>query len=70
MCPLPLGKKQEKKGRRDESLQFTRTIANAIIDQAIHVDGMGRDEAMQLMIEETFQEERVGYKNTYVVQII
>jgi uncharacterized protein (DUF885 family) len=37
---------------------YLRTIANAIIDQAIHVDGMGRDEAMQLMIEETFQEER------------
>jgi uncharacterized protein (DUF885 family) len=37
---------------------YLRTIANALIDQAIHVDGMGRDEAMRLMIEDTFQEER------------
>jgi uncharacterized protein (DUF885 family) len=37
---------------------YLRTIANALIDQAIHVDGMQRDEAMRLMIEDTFQEER------------
>lgn len=37
---------------------YLRTIANAILDQAIHVDGMGRDEALELMIEDTFQEER------------
>lgn len=37
---------------------YLRTIANALIDQAIHVDGMTRDEAMRLMIEDTFQEER------------
>ncbi|CAN5218001.1 DUF885 domain-containing protein [soil metagenome] len=37
---------------------YLRSITNAIIDQAIHVDGMGRDEAMQLMIEGGFQEER------------
>lgn len=37
---------------------YLRTIANALLDQAIHVDGMRRDEAMQLMIEDTFQEER------------
>ncbi len=35
-----------------------RAIANAILDQAIHVDGMGEDEAMELMMEQTFQEER------------
>ena len=35
-----------------------RTIGNALIDQAIHVDGMTRDEALRLMIEDTFQEER------------
>lgn len=35
-----------------------RAIANAIIDQAIHVEGMTRDEAMALMMERTFQEER------------
>ncbi|MCY2963835.1 MAG: DUF885 domain-containing protein [Planctomycetota bacterium] len=37
---------------------YLRAIANSILDQAIHVDGMNRDEAMKLMIEETFQEER------------
>lgn len=37
---------------------YLRSIANAIIDQAIHVDGMRRDEALELMIEDTFQEER------------
>jgi uncharacterized protein (DUF885 family) len=37
---------------------YLRTIANALLDQAIHVDGMPRDEALQLMIEDTFQEER------------
>ncbi len=37
---------------------YLRTIANALIDQAIHVDGMRREEALQLMIEDTFQEER------------
>jgi uncharacterized protein (DUF885 family) len=35
-----------------------RVIANAIIDQAIHVDGMTRDQAMKLMVEGAFQEER------------
>ena len=33
-------------------------ITNAIIDSAIHVDGMTRDDAMNLMIEGDFQEER------------
>jgi uncharacterized protein (DUF885 family) len=37
---------------------YLRTITNAIIDQAIHVDGMTRDAAMRLMIEGGFQEER------------
>ncbi|HJT36187.1 MAG TPA: DUF885 domain-containing protein [Pirellulales bacterium] len=37
---------------------YLRSIGNALIDQAIHVDGMDRDEAMELMIESTFQEER------------
>ena len=34
-----------------------RAIANAILDQAIHVDGMTREEAMHLMMHTTFQEE-------------
>ncbi|MEX2495287.1 MAG: DUF885 domain-containing protein [Woeseia sp.] len=37
---------------------YLRTITNAIIDQAIHVDGMTRDSAIRLMIEGGFQEER------------
>ena len=37
---------------------YLRAVTNAIIDTAIHVDGMTRDEAMRLMIEGGFQEER------------
>ena len=37
---------------------YLRAITNAIIDQAIHVDGMSRDAAMKLMVEGGFQEER------------
>jgi uncharacterized protein (DUF885 family) len=37
---------------------YLRAVTNAIIDQAIHVEGMSRDEAMKLMLEGGFQEER------------
>ncbi|NJD33199.1 MAG: DUF885 domain-containing protein [Gammaproteobacteria bacterium] len=37
---------------------YLRATTNAIIDSAIHVDGMTRDEAMKLMTETGFQEER------------
>jgi uncharacterized protein (DUF885 family) len=37
---------------------YLRAVTNAIIDQAIHVDGMDRDAAMKLMVEGGFQEER------------
>lgn len=37
---------------------YLRGIGNAIIDQAIHAGDMTRDEAMRLMMEDTFQEER------------
>ncbi len=37
---------------------YLRSITNAIIDSAIHVDGMTRDAAMNLMVEGGFQEER------------
>jgi uncharacterized protein (DUF885 family) len=37
---------------------YLRTITNAILDQAIHCDGMNRQAAMQLMTETAFQEER------------
>ncbi|HSM11078.1 MAG TPA: DUF885 domain-containing protein [Lysobacter sp.] len=35
-----------------------RATANAILDQAIHVDGMSREDAMTLMTQTTFQQER------------
>ena len=35
-----------------------RAMANAVLDQAIHVDGMSRDDAMKLMTVTTFQQER------------
>ena len=37
---------------------YLRAVTNAIIDSAIHVDGMTREQAMRLMIEGGFQEER------------
>jgi len=37
---------------------YLRAVTNAIIDSAIHVDGMTRDEAMRLMTVTGFQEER------------
>ncbi len=37
---------------------YLRATTNAIMDTAIHVDGMQRDAAMQLMVETGFQEER------------
>ena len=37
---------------------YLRATSNAILDQAIHVDGMSRDDAMKLMTQTTFQEER------------
>lgn len=35
-----------------------RTIANTLLDQAVHVDGIRREEAMRLMTQDAFQEER------------
>lgn len=35
-----------------------RAMANAILDQAIHVDGMSQEDAMKLMTQTTFQQER------------
>lgn len=37
---------------------YLRGIANAILDQAIHTEGVSREQAMRLMMEDTFQEER------------
>jgi uncharacterized protein (DUF885 family) len=36
---------------------YIRAVINALIDQGIHVDGMTRDEAMELMMRGGFQEE-------------
>ena len=37
---------------------YLRTISNAILDQALHCDGMTKEDAMKLMVETAFQEER------------
>ena len=37
---------------------YLRTVSNAILDQAVHVDGISREEAMHLMMHDTFQQER------------
>lgn len=37
---------------------YLRVVTNAIIDPAIHVDVMTREQAMKLMVEGAFQEER------------
>jgi uncharacterized protein (DUF885 family) len=37
---------------------YIRTVVNALLDQAVHVDGISRDAAMKLLMESAFQEER------------
>jgi len=37
---------------------YLRSIVNAILDQSVHVDGINREEAMRMMVEDAFQEER------------
>jgi uncharacterized protein (DUF885 family) len=37
---------------------YLRSIANALLDQGVHVDNMSREDAMHLMTHDTFQEER------------
>ncbi len=37
---------------------YLRSIVNALLDQAVHVDGITREAAMKLMMESAFQEER------------
>jgi len=36
---------------------YLRSIANAILDQGVHVDGWSREQAMQLMTHDAFQQE-------------
>ena len=37
---------------------YIRTVANALLDQAVHVDGMSKDAALKFLKEDAFQEER------------
>jgi uncharacterized protein (DUF885 family) len=37
---------------------YARAVANAILDQGVHVDGWRKDQAMDLMVRQTFQQER------------
>jgi uncharacterized protein (DUF885 family) len=37
---------------------YLRTVTNAILDQGVHVDGWSREQAMQLMTHDAFQQER------------
>jgi uncharacterized protein (DUF885 family) len=37
---------------------YLRDVTNALLDQAVHVDGISRYDAMQMMVEDAFQEER------------
>ena len=37
---------------------YARAVANAILDQGVHVDGWSKEQAMDLMVRQTFQQER------------
>ncbi len=37
---------------------YARAVANAILDQGLHVDGWSKEQAMDLMVNQTFQQER------------
>ena len=37
---------------------YLRSVANALLDQGVHVDGWTRERAMDLMVRQTFQQER------------
>jgi uncharacterized protein (DUF885 family) len=37
---------------------YLRSVANALLDQGVHVDHWTREQAMQLMTQQTFQQER------------
>jgi len=46
-----------------------RATANAILDQAVHVDGMTREQVMQMLMHDTFQEEREAAAKWVRVQL-
>jgi uncharacterized protein (DUF885 family) len=37
---------------------YLRTVANALLDQGVHVENWPREQAMDLMVRQTFQQER------------
>lgn len=37
---------------------YARAVANALLDQGVHVDGWTKEQAMDLMVRQTFQQER------------
>jgi uncharacterized protein (DUF885 family) len=37
---------------------YLRSVGNAILDQAVHVDGISREDALTMMTHDTFQQER------------
>lgn len=37
---------------------YLRDVTNALLDQAVHVDGITEQEAMRMLVEDAFQEER------------
>ncbi len=37
---------------------YLRDVTNAVVDHAVHVDGISRRDAMRIMVEDAFQEER------------
>lgn len=46
-----------------------RATANAILDQAVHVDGMTREQALHMLMHDTFQEEREAAAKWVRVQL-
>jgi uncharacterized protein (DUF885 family) len=46
-----------------------RATANAILDQAVHVDGMTREQALHMLMHDTFQEEREAASKWVRVQV-
>jgi hypothetical protein len=37
---------------------YLRDVTNALLDQAVHVDGISKEEGMRMLVEEAFQDER------------
>ncbi len=48
---------------------YLRAVANAILDQGVHVDNWTREQAMDLMVRQTFQQEREAAGKWTRVQI-